>query len=80
MLADTGLHYQQNKAKFAYRRMVKPSISIILDSSKEEVFAVLNLIKMVERVENAVGKEEMARCEQFLLFPQGFQKTCIIDT
>ena len=29
---------------------------------------------------NTVGKGEIARYEQFLLFPQCFQKTCIADT
>ena len=29
-----------------------------------------------KRVENTVGKEEIARYEQFLLFPQCFQKAC----
>ena len=33
-----------------------------------------------KRVENTVGKGEIARNEQFLLFPQCFQKTCTIDT
>ena len=32
------------------------------------------------RVENAVGKGEIARYEQFLLFPQCFQKTRTADT
>ena len=33
------------------------------------------------RVENTVGKgEKIARHEQFLLFPQCFQKTCITNT
>ena len=36
--------------------------------------------KFFERVENTVGKEEIARYEQFLLFPQCFQKTCTADT
>ena len=31
-------------------------------------------------LENTVGKGEIARCEQFLLFSQGFQKSCIADT
>ena len=31
-------------------------------------------------VENTVGKGEIARCEQFLLFPQCFQKVCTTDT
>ena len=29
-----------------------------------------------KRVENTLGKGEIARYEQFLLFPQCFQKTC----
>ena len=32
--------------------------------------------KLSERVENTVGKGEIARYEQFLLFQQCFQKTC----
>ena len=36
--------------------------------------------KFSKRVENTVGKEEIARSEQFLLFPQCFQKTSIADT
>ena len=31
-------------------------------------------------VENTVGKGEIARYEQFLLFPQCFQKTSTADT
>ena len=31
-------------------------------------------------VEKTVGKGEIARYEQFLLFPQCFQKTCILQT
>ena len=31
------------------------------------------------RVENIVGKEEIARYEQFLLFPQCFQKLSAVD-
>ena len=33
-----------------------------------------------KRVGNTVGKGEIARYEQFLLFPQCFQKTCTTDT
>ena len=36
-----------------------------------------NSVKFSERVENTVGKEEIARYEQFLLFPQCFQKACL---
>ena len=32
--------------------------------------------KVSKWVENTVGKEEIARYEQFLLFPQCFQKAC----
>ena len=31
-------------------------------------------------IENTVGKGEIARYEQFLLFPQCFQKACTADT
>ena len=36
-----------------------------------------NLLKWVE---NTAGKGEIARYEQFLLFPQCFQKVCTADT
>ena len=36
--------------------------------------------KFFKQVENTVGKVEIARHEQFLLFPQCFQKTCTADT
>ena len=39
-----------------------------------------NSRKFSKREENAVGKGEIARYEQFLLFPQCFQKPCIADT
>ena len=53
----------------------------ILDSSKLKGFADDNFKfdengrKFFKRVENTVGKEEIARFEQFLLFPQCLQKT-----
>ena len=36
--------------------------------------------KFSKRVENTVGKGEIARYEQFLLFPQCFQRICTEDT
>ena len=36
--------------------------------------------KLSKRVENTVEKRENALYEQFLVFPQCFQKTCIADT
>ena len=58
----------------------------ILDSSKLREFADDNFKfdenarEFSKRVENAVGKGEIAHYEQFLLFPQCFQKTCTADT
>ena len=37
-----------------------------------------NSRKFSKRVENTVGKGEIARLEQFLLFPQCFQKACFL--
>ena len=54
----------------------------ILDSSKLKEFADDNFKfdengrKLSKRVENTVGKGEIVRYEQFLLFPQCFQKVC----
>ena len=36
-------------------------------------------IQFSDRVENIVGKEEIARYEQFLLFQQCFQKLSLVD-
>ena len=54
----------------------------ILDSSKMKEFADDNFKfdkngrLLSKQVENTVGKGEIARHEQFLLFPQCFQKAC----
>ena len=54
----------------------------ILDSSKLKEFADDNFKfgengrKLSKWVENTVVKGEIARYEQFLLFPQCFQKVC----
>ena len=54
----------------------------ILDSSKLKEFADDNFKfdengrKLSKRVENTVRKGEIARYEQFLLYPQCFQKDC----
>ena len=36
--------------------------------------------KFSKRIKNTVEKGEIAHYEQFLLFPQCFQKTCTADT
>ena len=58
----------------------------MLDPSKLKDFADNNFNfdendrKFSKPVENTVGKGEIARHEQFLLFPQCFQRTCAADT
>ena len=58
----------------------------ILDSSKLKEFADDNFKvdkngrKFSKWIENTVGKGEIARYEQFLFFPQCFQKACTADT
>ena len=57
----------------------------ILNSSKLKDFADDNFKfdennrRLFKWVENTVGKGEIARHEQFLLFPQHFQKTSSAD-
>ena len=57
----------------------------IMDPSKLKEFADDNSKfdengkKLSKRVENTVGKGEIAHYKQFLLFPQCFQKTCTAD-
>ena len=61
------------------------SQTTILDSSKHKKFADDNSKfdqssrMFSKRVENTVGKGEIARYEQFLLFPHCFRKTCTAD-
>ena len=58
----------------------------LFDASKPKEFADDNFQfdengrKFSTRVENTVDKGEIARYEQFLLFPQCFQKTCTAET
>ena len=58
----------------------------ILDSSKLKEFADDNFKfdengrQLSKRVENTVGKGEIAHYEQFLLFPQCFQKAYFPET
>ena len=44
------------------------------------IFDTKNGIKFFKQIESTVGKEEVACYEQFLLFPQCFQKTCTANT
>ena len=71
---------RQNVALCVNGLMFKPiTRQQILGSSKLKEFADNNFKfdrKLSKRVENNVGKEEIARYKQFLLFPQCFQKAC----
>ena len=65
--------------------MIKPiTRRQILDSSKLREFAEDNFKfdengrKLSKQVENTVGKGEIVHYEQFLLFPQCFQKVCFL--
>ena len=57
----------------------------ILGQTKLKAFAdnklnvTIMIISVFDRVENIVGKGEIARCEQFLLFPKCFQKACVLE-
>ena len=57
----------------------------ILNFCKLKEFADINFKfdkkwqKVLQKVENTAGKGEIARYEQFFLFPQCYQKICIPD-
>ena len=38
-----------------------------------------NWAQLSDRIENILGKEEIARYEQFFLFPQYFQRLSVVD-
>ena len=54
--------------------------SKLKDSADDKIKFDENGRKFSKWVENIVGKGEIARYEQFLLFPQCFQKTDTADT
>ena len=82
-IASFFLHIQHN---FLYTSpLFNPFPNDKLQISKLNEFADDNFKfdenarKLPKRVENTVGKGEIARYEQFLLFAQCFQKTCTAD-
>ena len=65
---------------------MKPAVLTLLQTTNFRLFQIKfaddnfkfdeNNRKFFRMVENTVGKGEIARSEQFLLFPHCFQKTC----
>ena len=49
------------------------------EANKDTMSKILTNGDTIFRVENIVGKEEIARYKQFLLFPQCFQKLSVVD-
>ena len=80
--------------KFIHVYYIKSSTHTILSFPKRQISDYSNLKvfadnnfkfdeinrKFSKKIENNVGKGEIARYKQFLLFPLCFQKTCFADT
>ena len=78
MLVTSIFSFSQN---VFYPFRIKFQFLTHYQTTKSLQTTISNLTKMEEsypskRVENTVGKGEIARYEQFLLFPQCFQKAC----
>ena len=79
----TGCFFQAILVIVAVLTLPKRQIS---DPSKLKEYADDNFKfdendgKSPKWIENTVGKREIARYEQLLLFPQSFQKNCTADT
>ena len=87
VLSHIILTYTGCKCNYGWLRKVLNPLpdDWILDSSKLKEFAVDNFKfdengrKLSKQLESTVGKGEIARYEQNLLFPQCFQKTCFLE-
>ena len=64
--ASNLTHYQTTNFRLFQTESLQTTISNLTKNER----------KLSKRVENTVGKGEIARYEQFLLFPQCFQKAC----
>ena len=77
MFADDSVNATEKKKN--------PTKQQILDLSKLKEFADHNYRfdendrNLFKRVQKTVGKREIARYKQFLLFPRCIQKTCTAD-
>ena len=58
-----------------------PILSFSNSAADEDMMSKIwtNGDTFTDLVENIVGKEEIARYEQFLLFPQCFEKLSVVD-
>ena len=78
------MYFFQSACFYLFLPYTFPKLQI-LDSSKLIEFEGNNFEidenggEFSKRVENTVGKGEIAHYEQFLLFPQCFLKTCTAD-
>ena len=78
------MHGQTVSLEILCRLTLYQTIKLWTPPNRESVqTTILNLIKngrkFSNRVENIVGKGEIAYNEQFLLFPQCFHRTCTAD-
>ena len=86
MLVNSIISFFHNVFKrLLFSGLLTPSQTTKLDCSSLKEFADNNFRfdengrKLSKRVENTVGRGEIAHYEQFLLFPQCFQNICPAD-
>ena len=72
--------YGLNRSQLTLSQTTKFRLFQIEKICRRQFYFAGNGRKFFKQVENTVGKGEIARYEQFLLFPQCVQKTCIADT
>ena len=76
-LWDKRKNRQQDFLRLTHYQMTNFRLFLKLKEFADDNFKFdENSRKLSKRVENTVGKGEIARYEQFLLFPQRFQKAC----
>ena len=68
--------FNSGRFKVLSRWLILSLTTKILDLSNLKALSDENGRNLFKKEENTVGKGEIARHEQFLLFPQCFQKAC----
>ena len=58
-----------------------PIVGSFISAANENIMSKIetNGVQLSDCIENIVGKEEIASYEQFLHFPQCFQKLSVVD-